>query len=73
MGYHKGPVEDLGSQSGGTEVGEKAAGVRRTYGGGDDDLQRNDLIKCLKACPGIEMPVSFGLAGSISDQREEKS
>lgn len=32
--------------------------------GGDADLQKSDLTKCLKAWAGIKMPVSFGLAGS---------
>lgn len=73
MGYHKGPAENLVSQSSGTEVGEQAAGARRTHGGGETDLWRSDITKCPKAWPGTNMAITFGFTGSVSDQREEKS
>lgn len=65
-------AENLAFQSGGMEVGEKDTRLESTVVWRTDaDFQKSDLTKCLKTWAGIEMLVSFGLAGSISDQREK--
>lgn len=64
MGYNKEIEEDLVSEVVGLRWGEGTREGDEQCHGGDADLQKSDLTKCLKAWAGIKMPASFGLAGS---------